>query len=538
MNLFLAVTILALIAAGALIAWLGDIIGYRIGKSRRSLFGLRPRTTARLVGMVIGAILPLLGLAVAYVSSENVRIALLHLDDLRQRNRQLAAENMRLEREQQRLQQRAADLRKEARQAQREAASAREEAENAQRQARSAAAQLAAARRRLAATHRQLADARRRLALTRGQLAQARKRLEELRGKLTQAQNQVQELEKARQQLQRDIAKWRRRARQLAEENKRAQDQLAQARKSLAEAEQRRKQLEEQLKSLENRQAQLQDSLITLRTQRHRLEAQVQVFERQIRAYDEELGRYERQLQQARDAIARAEEELAHLKRRLALQRQIESTPVIFEPGNEIVRGIIPTDQARDQIISQVRELLVLADHRARAAGVIPSPTGRCVILVGPRPPGVAADEDQIVAAVADHIVGSSEPAWVVVVRAAERHFAAEPGPVAVEMWLTPQHVRFRKGEVIGTITIPARASRVQVLSAIIAARAHLRRAARARGLLPNPETGDYGGIAAEDILACIDAAAGAPKPVAIELYAAADTKTTDPLIVRLRIRR
>ncbi len=103
MNTFLLVTLIVLPAAGALIAWLGDVIGYRLGKSRRTLFGLRPRSTARVIGVIVGAVLPLLGIGVAAVGSDQVRIALLHLDELRRHNRDLQADNDRLQADRTRL---------------------------------------------------------------------------------------------------------------------------------------------------------------------------------------------------------------------------------------------------------------------------------------------------------------------------------------------------------------------------------------------------------------------------------------------------
>ena len=42
---------------GGAIAWLGDVVGARLGKKRSSLFCLRPRQTARLVAVAIGAAL-------------------------------------------------------------------------------------------------------------------------------------------------------------------------------------------------------------------------------------------------------------------------------------------------------------------------------------------------------------------------------------------------------------------------------------------------------------------------------------------------
>lgn len=82
---------------GGLIAWAGDVIGYRLGKSRRSLFGLRPRSTARLVGVAVGVALPLLGLLTALAGSSDVRDALLHIDDLRRTEKQLHDSNAKLQ---------------------------------------------------------------------------------------------------------------------------------------------------------------------------------------------------------------------------------------------------------------------------------------------------------------------------------------------------------------------------------------------------------------------------------------------------------
>jgi len=67
---------------GGAIAWLGDVVGARLGKKRSSLFGLRPRQTARLVAVVIGAALPLGGLLVATVASEYAHKAVFEMEQL------------------------------------------------------------------------------------------------------------------------------------------------------------------------------------------------------------------------------------------------------------------------------------------------------------------------------------------------------------------------------------------------------------------------------------------------------------------------
>ncbi len=64
---------------GALIAYLGDLVGAALGKRRITLFGMRPRGSARLIAAIVGAILPLLGLGVATLGSQYARIAVFQL---------------------------------------------------------------------------------------------------------------------------------------------------------------------------------------------------------------------------------------------------------------------------------------------------------------------------------------------------------------------------------------------------------------------------------------------------------------------------
>lgn len=81
--MYSVIVILALLAFGGVAAYLGDILGYRLGKRRLSLFGMRPRTTARVVGIVAGILIPTVTIIVGASFSENVRIALWQIGSLR-----------------------------------------------------------------------------------------------------------------------------------------------------------------------------------------------------------------------------------------------------------------------------------------------------------------------------------------------------------------------------------------------------------------------------------------------------------------------
>ncbi|MEN6545822.1 MAG: DUF3084 domain-containing protein [Armatimonadia bacterium] len=91
---FFAFVILPIL--GGLIAWAGDVIGYRLGKSRRSLLGLRPRNTARLVGVSVGVLLPLVGLLTALAGSQEARDAVFRIGELRRQEATLTAANKQL----------------------------------------------------------------------------------------------------------------------------------------------------------------------------------------------------------------------------------------------------------------------------------------------------------------------------------------------------------------------------------------------------------------------------------------------------------
>ena len=66
-----------LVVVSAVVAYVGDVVGMRIGKKRISLFGLRPRHTSSVVTALTGVMITLATLVVVSAASETVRTALL-----------------------------------------------------------------------------------------------------------------------------------------------------------------------------------------------------------------------------------------------------------------------------------------------------------------------------------------------------------------------------------------------------------------------------------------------------------------------------
>ena len=90
--MYSAAFIVALLAFGGLAAYLGDVLGYRLGKRRLSLLRLRPRTTARLVGIVAGILIPAVTVFIGALLVPEVRLAVLRIDSIRQELAQLTSE--------------------------------------------------------------------------------------------------------------------------------------------------------------------------------------------------------------------------------------------------------------------------------------------------------------------------------------------------------------------------------------------------------------------------------------------------------------
>ena len=68
--------ILILIVVSAIVAYIGDIVGMRVGKKRVSIFGLRPKATSSLITVVSGILITILTLAVLSGTSQTVRTAI------------------------------------------------------------------------------------------------------------------------------------------------------------------------------------------------------------------------------------------------------------------------------------------------------------------------------------------------------------------------------------------------------------------------------------------------------------------------------
>lgn len=84
--------IAALVLVGGVVAYVGDIVGRRMGRKRLSLFGLRPRHTAIVISVVAGMLITIMTLVAAMAVSQDVKDGFLRVAEMRQRQTELSQE--------------------------------------------------------------------------------------------------------------------------------------------------------------------------------------------------------------------------------------------------------------------------------------------------------------------------------------------------------------------------------------------------------------------------------------------------------------
>lgn len=460
MSIFGLVALVVLPVLGGLIAWAGDVIGYRLGKSRRSLFGLRPRTTARLIGIAVGVGLPLVGLGTALLGSQYARQALFELDQLIARQEQLQQQNRELE-------SKVADARRDAQTARRHADQLRAEVNNRAKEALKA----------------------------RSRLAQAQGRLRQAVGALNRLTLDVKVLRTARA-------------------------------------------------ALSNAKERLRVQLVDLGNDLKSTAALLKSSEARLKDTDTELERRNASLNSKQAELERLQVEMDRREAALRAQRRAASGPVLFEPGHELVRVILDVPETVEATATALVQLLAGADQAVHERSVEAGSEVLGAKLISPEPPtwkpaDPLPSPEAIVTAFARQLqeAGGKQ---VVGVRIDPRFriFEGEDVPARVQLWMRPYVKVFSQGEVIYAATIDGADKRTEIFNQLWNLVTKLvRREAREKGLLPHPKTGEYGSLASDQLLEALDSIAAEKRPVRVEVTAARDTYTPDPLVIKIEVK-
>ncbi len=244
------------------------------------------------------------------------------------------------------------------------------------------------------------------------------------------------------------------------------------------------------------------------------------------------------------DAEQKLADVQAQLEQVLRRHELVASRQPAFEPGDELIRVVIAADETQDQMEADLYELLHLASVVAKRGGAVEGGNGRAVIVVAPIPrwaAGSEVPEGMIVRNVASELRTGGADEWVVIVRAFRRYFPGDGGQLAVEFWATPNRLVFHAGEVLDEFTVPASDTALQAFEKLwlhIANRptSVVRARAVTEGMLPHPDTGNYGTIDFAHLFSAVDEIRAGDGQMRVRVTAAEDAYTRGPLLLDIEV--
>jgi uncharacterized protein (DUF3084 family) len=341
------ILIAAILVLGGAIASVGDRVGTKVGKSRLSLFNLRPRKTAILITVLTGSLISASTLAILFGTSEQLRTGVFKLEKIQKNLR-----NARKELEKTKTQK--SQVETELTQAKSQQAEAQQKLDATNQSLQSTLVKLSEATANQARTETQLKQ-------TQGQLNNNNNQLNQTQGKLNQTQNELNQTQGQLNAVSAQVMALRDERQKLIDQR----DQLQAERQNLIE---QRNQLQAERQNLIGQRNQLQAERSTLIEQRDKLQAERQNLlgqrnqlqaERQnllgqrdqLQAERQDLLGQRDQLQQERSALVgqrdRLKNEIGNFKSQIA-QRDQE-----IAAQDQAIAQLDQTISQRDQVIAQ-----------------------------------------------------------------------------------------------------------------------------------------------------------------------------------------
>jgi uncharacterized protein (DUF3084 family) len=473
-----------LIAMCGAIAYVGDLLGRRMGKKRLSLFGLRPRHTAIVFTVITGMVIAAVTLGVLMLVSAGVRVAVTRGERLLHDNHRLKQERRALDRARQQLLLRNGDLEK---------SSAK-----------------------LVERNEALRQTEQRLRHEAGDL-QERNQALSIRNQALSKRNGSLEARNAR----------------LVQGNR-----TLTARNSLLSAENGR--LIHTNQRLAQTNLGLENSNAELIARNRRLQRLNTSLKQASAAAQQELaGIQERALRVAQSMREQSEQATKSLREQSERSAELEVGKVIVRAREELSRRVIPAGASADSVRATIQGLLDDADaavaHRERR------PLGhRRRVRLDPHgaPPERLLDEMVEALMTESHPVNGQLPTTPMpethplVLRAIARTNAAAGGadPIDVDVVGRVNRRAFRRGEEVANVVIDTPGTSGQLLERLVAfLQQQVREAAVERSVIPNA-AGEVGKTDYESLLEVVTKIKGTPGPVRIGAVAAEDAWAAGPL--------
>ena len=482
--------IVVLVLVSGLIAYLGDILGRKMGRRRVTLFGLRPKHTAILISVIAGMAITLFTLVIAVIVSEKVRVGLTQVDAMRQQQKDLNHQlgKLQVKLDDQGRQVKAAQA--QASQAEQERAKALASLVKAQRQNKAAIDKLAQATARL-----------KKVEIRMGQVA----------GRLKQSQERLRQVK----------SQYARTCQALVNTNQ----ELALGRTTIRRGEQKYLELGRSM-------LRLSEQLDSLKKQRESLNSEVATLREQESGLKEERAALQAQLNKL-TAIAR-------------LTAVVATQEVAFDVGEELGRKVIDASQPIAGIKDALEVFINDLDKQVRSAGGGAGDNGKAVILAQTltQEDGKAYDDLQVLEMLAREI---HAPSGSVVVRAFCIVNTPRQQVVPVSLTFVTNRMLFSKGEVLSTVTLnPKKQDEALLVDVVRWMRENVAKRAYQKSILPDlPPVGEralqFGGnqksvgrISPDRLFSLLKEVKHYRAPVQVTARVAKDTWTAGPLDVEL----
>lgn len=180
------VLIAAILVLGGVIATVGDRLGMRVGKSRLSLFNLRPRQTATLITILTGVVISAVTFGILFAISDQLRTGVFELEQIQTELDDARSDLELAQAEQQEVQQERDRALRQRRAARRQLQDINEELQGAIAQNREREAQLQATNARLENTQAELQQIEANFQQARSMLQNVTQQAEQLRSEIAQ----------------------------------------------------------------------------------------------------------------------------------------------------------------------------------------------------------------------------------------------------------------------------------------------------------------------------------------------------------------
>ena len=497
------VFIAVLIIASGLIAYLGDVLGRRMGRKRLTLWGLRPRYTAMVMSIVAGIMITVVTLGAAMTVSDKVRDGLTQIDKVRSDITTARSDVARLEGER---------------------AQAIDERDGSRREAEAARGEAEETKSQLTQVQQQLSD-------VRGELRGATASLKRTQGALETAETELKATRGKLASVREDLGTTRNELRVAREELAVAREDLAVTREELADT---KSELENKAHELEN----AEDLLI-------------RTYE-EYRTAERERDRATRE----RDAaIAERDEAAAEAARWKVLGTKVltaRAKRAIFAPDEPIMSTSIDGGQSLEAIRSLLDKFVGAIDERAREAGAAGTDTDSrsVVIFKFERDPETGEARPAAPERVLDALARSiQEAAESTLVQAYSVWTGLEGEQTPIDFSLYRNRLVFAEGEEIARAPFDSGDDQVKLLLQLVGLlQQQVGARARERGVMPvaarwlpgepvitSPPT-VVGGVSLAEVDRVLSEIKSRRAEVELVVRAAKDTYTAGPLDVALAV--